>query len=213
MQACATSLLTVPHARKPDLKLPTVKLIPCVLAGFGVWCAAGCGHHAAREAVQTLPAASPPKASTTEPPAPLVPQKTGIIYTASQSGGDDNNLVAHTVRLAHSQSPARDALEALIQADHSPIPEGTRLRSIKVVDGLATVDLSGEFQAHFHGSETEEAQTVNSVLRTLGQFSSIDRVQFLMDGKPIDALSQLPLSGPLDVIRPNAAAGRGDARG
>jgi len=128
-----------------------------------------------------------------------------VIYTVSQSGGDDNNLVAHTVRLAHSQSPARDALEALIHSDNSPIPEGTRLRSIKVEGGLATVDLSAEFQSHFHGSETEEAQTVNSVLRTLGQFASIDRVQFLVDGKPIDALSQLPLSGPLDVLRPGPA--------
>jgi len=167
--------------------------------------------------VQTQSPASAPEAPTTDTPAPLVPQKTAVIYTVSQSGGDDNDLVAHTVSLAHSQSPARDALEALIHADNSPIPEGTSLRSIKVADGLATVDLSGEFQAHFHGSETEEAQTVNSVLRTLGQFASIDRVQFLMDGKPLDALSQLPLSSPLDVIRPTStrdtAAAGGAARG
>lgn len=167
--------------------------------------------------MQTVSPAPAPETPPAETKPPLVPQKTGIIYTVSQSGGDDNNLVAHTVRLAHSQSPARDALEALIQADHSPIPEGTRLRSIKVEGGLATLDLSGEFQSHFHGSETEEAQTVNSVLRTLGQFASIDRVQFLMDGKPIDALSQLPLSAPLDVIRPDPArttiANGGAARG
>ena len=159
---------------------------------------------------------SAPEASPAETKPTLAPQKTGVIYTVSQTGGDDN-LVAHTVPLAHSQSPARDALEALIHADNSPIPEGTSLRSIKVADGLATVDLSGEFQAHFHGSETEEAQTVNSVLRTLGQFASIDRVQFLMDGKPLDALSQLPLSSPLDVIRPTStrdtAAAGGAARG
>lgn len=128
--------------------------------------------------------------------------KTGVIYTVSDSGGDDNNLVAHTIPLAHSQSPARDALQALIDTDHSPIPDGTSLRGIKIADGLATVDFSREFQSHFHGSETQEAQTVNSVLRTLGQFDAIERVQFLVDGKPIDALSQLPLSGPLDVLRP-----------
>ncbi len=129
--------------------------------------------------------------------------KTGVIYLVSDSGGDDNNLVAHTIPLAHSQSPARDALQALIDADHSPLPDGTALRSIKIADGLATVDFSREFQSHFHGSETQEAQTVNSVLRTLGQFDAIERVQFLVDGKSIDALSQLPLSGPLDVIRPS----------
>lgn len=155
--------------------------------------------------MRTLPTAPAPETPPAETRPTLAPQKTGVIYTVSQSGGDDNNLVAHTVRLAHSQSPARDAIEALIHSANSPIPEGTRLRSIKVEGGLATVDLSGEFQSHFHGSETEEAQTVNSVLRTLGQFASIDRVQFLVDGKPIDALSQLPLSGPLDVLRPGPA--------
>lgn len=184
---------------------------------MGVWCAAGCGHHAPQNAVQTVTPPPNPLPAPAETKPTLAPQKTGVIYTVSPSGGDDNNLVAHTVHLAHSQSPARDALQALIQADHSPIPEGTTLRSIKVADGLATVDLSGEFQTHFHGSETEEAQTINSILRTLGQFASIERVQFLVDGKPIDALSQLPLSGPLDVIRPDparaAVAAGGAARG
>ena len=166
--------------------------------------AAGCGHQAPRQNVE-IPAPAPEpgaqSASQDTPEALHAPKKT-VIYTVGDRGGDDNDLVAHPVSLRHSQSPARDALQALIDVPSSPIPTGTKLLGLKIVDGLATVDLYSEFQSNFHGSDTQEAQTVNSVLRTLGQFPTIDRVQFLMEGKPIDALSQLPLSGPLDVIRP-----------
>ena len=130
-------------------------------------------------------------------------KKKGVIYVVSPTGGDDNNLVAQPVTWHPSQSPALDSLNALAQAEHSPLPTGTQLRGVKIADGLATVDFSREFQENFHGGETEEAQTVNSVLRTLGQFPNVERVQILVEGRPIDALSQLIISGPLDVIRPD----------
>ena len=131
------------------------------------------------------------------------PSKTGVIYVVSATGGDDNDLVPKAVTWTDVQSPARAAVNALIETGNSPLPSGTKLRGIKIVDGLATVDFTQDFQTNFHGGETEEAQTVNSILRTLGQFSDIDRVQILVEGKPIEALSQLPISGPLDVIRPD----------
>ncbi len=132
-----------------------------------------------------------------------VPKARGLIYVVGASGGDDNDLVAQSVAWPSPQSPARDSLNALVQADNSPLPVGTRLRGVKIADGLATVDFSREFQNNFHGGDTQEAQTVNSVLLTLGQFPNIDRVQILVEGKPIDALSQLPIASPLDVIRPD----------
>lgn len=130
------------------------------------------------------------------------PRKKGLIYVVSPTGGDDNNLVPQQVVWHSSRRPALDSLNALAQADNSPLPPGTQIRGINISDGLATVDFTREFQTNFHGGDTQEAQTINSILRTLGQFSSIDRVQIWVEGKPIDALSQLPISGPLDVIRP-----------
>jgi germination protein M len=160
------------------------------------------------------PVAAPPASPPVTPPAGhsgsvSVPPPTspggktqGVIYLPSGKGGDDDQLVAQTVTLQSTQSPALDSLNALAKASDSPLPSGTQIRGVKLADGLATVDLSREFQANFHGGTTEESQTVNSILETLGQFPSIDRVQILVEGKPIDALSQLPLDGPLDVIRP-----------
>jgi spore germination protein GerM len=127
----------------------------------------------------------------------------GLIYTVNTKGGDQNDLAPRTIALSHPESPARSALEALTEADDSPLPAGTKLRSVKIEDGLASVDFSQEFQTNFHGSETEEAQAINSILRTMGQFPSVTRVQILVEGKAIDALSQLDISGPLEVIRPD----------
>ena len=160
----------------------------------------GCHHDPPQ--VQTVTPAPPVAVPGPQNAVPTPPRHL-VVYVPGP-GGDGDSLVARPVALTHSQNPARAALEALTNAPHGPLPEGTRLRGVKVEAGLATVDFSRELVSHFHGSEQEEAQTVNSVLRTLGQFDTIDRVQFLVDGKPVDALSQLPLNAPLDVIRPDA---------
>jgi spore germination protein GerM len=132
--------------------------------------------------------------------------KHAVIYVVSQTGGDENGLAPRTVSLRDSDSPARDAIQDLIASRHSPIPAGAHLRGIKLVDGVATVDFSREFQSNFHGGDTQEAQTINSILLTLGQFPDIDKVQILVEGKPIEALSQLSIADPLPVIRADTPA-------
>ena len=102
-------------------------------------------------------------------------------------------------------APAQDALTALLARPDSPLPAGTKLLSVRVTDGLATVDFSRALRDNFSGGDSEETHTVNALLRTLGQFQTISRVQILVEGKPIDSLGGLlSLSGPLPVIRPVA---------
>jgi len=133
---------------------------------------------------------------------PASEPKQGVIYTPSETGKDDGALLPHKVLLSSSDSPATAAVNALIQTPKSPMPSGTELRGIKIADGLATVDFSPEFRDNFHGGDTQAAQTVNSLLETLGQFPTIERVQIWIDGKPVDSMGGLlDISGPLDVIR------------
>ena len=102
-------------------------------------------------------------------------------------------------------SPAQDALNALLSRPNSPLPAGTRLLSVKAVDGLATVNLSHELRDNFTGGDSGETRAVNSLLRILGRFETVSRVQVLVEGKPIDSLGgPLEISGPLPVIRPDA---------
>lgn len=79
------------------------------------------------------------------------------------------------------------------------IPAGTRVKSIKIKDGLATVDFSGELKKLHWGGSSGELLTVYSIVNTLTQFSSIKTVQILVDGKTIDTLAgHLDISLPLE---------------
>jgi hypothetical protein len=68
----------------------------------------------------------------------------------------------------------------------SEIPEGTRLLGIDVVNGTATVDLSGEFESG--GGSLSMQLRVAQVVYTLTAFPTIDRVTFMIDGAPVEAI-------------------------
>lgn len=68
------------------------------------------------------------------------------------------------------------------------IPEGTKLRSLKVRDGIAYPDFSEEIRSKFPGGSRREELLVYSVVNTLTQFPEIREVQFLIEGKKADTI-------------------------
>lgn len=115
--------------------------------------------------------------------------------------------------IAPSSTPAQDALVSLTSQENGPLPPGTRLLSINLVDGLATVNFSHELRDHFPGGDGAETRVVNSVLRTLGQFPTVTQVQFLVEGKPLASLGGLlDLSAPQPVLRPGETVGDSSRR-
>ncbi|MBU1494120.1 MAG: GerMN domain-containing protein, partial [Actinobacteria bacterium] len=89
--------------------------------------------------------------------------------------------------------PARQAMEWLLQgplpgwaesipAISTAIPAGTRLLGLEVADGIATVDLSGEFVSG--GGSFSMRARLAQVVFTLTRFEDIDGVRFLVDGVP-----------------------------
>jgi len=66
------------------------------------------------------------------------------------------------------------------------IPEGTQLLGLTIADGIATVDLTSEFESG-GGSASMQARLAQ-VVYTLTQFPSVDGVLFSLDGEPIDVL-------------------------
>jgi len=154
---------------------------------------------------QAVVPVTPPAVPSTQPTpvAPGAPQSS--IYVVAENGGDENNLAPEKVTNVNPASPARGVLEALIQSPKSPLPAGTRLLDIRLNNGLATVNFSREFQKDFHGGDMQEAQAVNSILMTLGQFSTINQVQILVEGAPIDSLGgHFEISSPIPVLRPTS---------
>ena len=68
------------------------------------------------------------------------------------------------------------------------IPEGTKLLSVSVVDGVAYVNFSKEFQTKHWGGSTGETMTIYSVVNSLGSLAGIQKVQFLLEGDKKDSI-------------------------
>jgi spore germination protein GerM len=101
---------------------------------------------------------------------------------------DSNGMIAVSAPVTPgSSTPAKDAIEALISEPNSPIPPGTKLLRLRLASktGIATVDFSSEFVNNFPGGDEAAAQVIDSIRSTLGQFHSIKKVRFFVEGKQL----------------------------
>lgn len=112
--------------------------------------------------------------------------------------GGDPALVPVLREVAESPATARAAMEALLggpsidERDARPrlrtmIPAETRLLGIEISDGLATVDLSGDFASG--GGTFSLRGRLAQVVYTVTQFRSVDRVAFRLDGEAVTVFS------------------------
>lgn len=76
------------------------------------------------------------------------------------------------------------------------IPNGTILLGLDIADGLATVDLSREFESG--GGSASMFGRLAQVVYTLTQFPTVERVAFRLDGEPVTVFSGegIVLDGP-----------------
>jgi len=70
----------------------------------------------------------------------------------------------------------------------NPLPSGTRLLDAKVENGIATVNLSREFQKNFGGGSAGEQMTLYSIVNSLTTLPNITGVQFLLEGEKQEAI-------------------------
>jgi len=139
------------------------------------------------------PTSAPTAVTTpsTEPsPTTTLPSMTDVkIYFLR----DERLVIAH--RLVAGPAVLRGAMAELLagptdaeRADGlvSVVPEGTELLDVNLADGLATVDLSSEFETG--GGSLSMTARVAQVVFTATQFDNADRVLFWLDGRPIEFL-------------------------
>ena len=90
----------------------------------------------------------------------------------------------------------RASLEALLagptvhetQRDvQSSVPPGTDLLGLDIDDGIATVDLTSEYESG--GGSLSMTMRLAQVVYTLTQFETVNAVQFMLDGEPVDVFS------------------------
>jgi spore germination protein GerM len=156
----------------------------------------------------TLPASTPPGTAEPTSPAPSQPVGTTIVRAYFWLSGDENSegLVPVLREVPKTTAVARAAIEQLLlgpigrEADSgvisSAVPKGTELLGISIDDGVATVDLSGEFASG--GGSTATMVRLAQVTYTLTQFPTVQRVRFSIDGKVVTVFGSegLVLDGP-----------------
>ncbi len=100
---------------------------------------------------------------------------------------------AMTALLAGPQGPELEGSPAMSSA----IPQGTRLLGVTITNGIATVDLSGEFATG--GGSFSVLGRLAQVTYTLTQFTTVDKVSFELDGQPVTTFSAegVILDGPV----------------
>jgi hypothetical protein len=79
----------------------------------------------------------------------------------------------------------------------SAVPAGTRLLGLTIEDGVATVDLSSEFESG--GGSTSIFVRLAQVVYTLTQFPTVETVRFEIEGQPVTVFSNegVVLDGPV----------------
>lgn len=76
-------------------------------------------------------------------------------------------------------------------------PKGVAVRSVKVADGLATVDFSKELTHNFVGGSTGEQMLVSALVNTMTEFPEVERVLLTVEGERIETIA-----GHLDTSEP-----------
>ena len=68
----------------------------------------------------------------------------------------------------------------------SEVPEGTTLRGVAVENGVATVDLSGEFESG--GGSLSMQMRVAQIVFTVTEFPGVERVDIHIDGEAVESI-------------------------
>lgn len=123
------------------------------------------------------------------------------------TGGDRGRprLFLHHVAVPFSQAIGRASLERLLRGVppslgdrvFTIVPEDTELLGLTIDDGTARVDFNRAFENTGMGSAVDGSQ-IAQVVYTLTQFPTVKRVEFLLEGEPVELLGGhgILLDGP-----------------
>ncbi|MCL6471224.1 MAG: GerMN domain-containing protein [Firmicutes bacterium] len=120
------------------------------------------------------------------------------------SDSQAEKLVAETRQIAKTQDVAKSIMEELVKGPkdkglYPTVPPDTKINAVTINGGVASVDFSRSFIDGNPGGSTGEIMAVYSVVNTLTELPGIQKVQILIDGKPVDTIT-----GHLDTSEPLA---------
>jgi spore germination protein GerM len=126
---------------------------------------------------------------TPEPEGPEATTEVTLYLVRGETLGVAVREVPETVAVARAvleellAGPTDSEAEAGLATE---IPGGTRLNDVAVADGVATVDLSAEFESG--GGSLSMQVRVAQVVYTLTSIPDVESVAFMIDGQPVEAI-------------------------
>src|SRR6478672_298658 len=160
-----------------------------VVGGTLGFVVAGCGSE---KAVSLGPAGGKTGSTATTEPTGTVPTSVSLEVWFL----DGEQLVRQTRSLESTPLVATAAMKALL-AGPSPaelasglgtsVPAGTKLLGISIKKGVATVDLTSQYQSG--GGSLSMKARLAQVVYTLTQFPTVRAVLFHLDGEPVNVFS------------------------
>lgn len=120
------------------------------------------------------------------------------LYFATEKG-DMLLEYSKSVEITNNVSIEQLVIESLItgplrEGYYQTIPTGTVLRKISIKDGVCYVDLSGEFNNTL--DTCMDSITIYSIVNSLCELPTINRVQFLINGEPQELYREtIPFDG------------------
>lgn len=171
--------------------------------------AAACG---AGETLRSNPAPpTEPAVPTAEPAVPTAAGNEQVTvywgWTIETVAAGSPERLGAGARAAGAGSPTEAAMEALLEGPNAieteigmvtSIPGATRLLGVEVSGGVATVDLSSDFNES--GGTLGESIRLAQVVFTLTQFDDVDGVSFRIDGIDVDTVGThgFDVAAPID---------------
>jgi hypothetical protein len=174
--------------------LPLLLIAAAVLIVAGAALLAACGVSTGGSTPQPTATATsaPPASGSAQPTASPSASPTTVAQTTLRLYFlRHGKLGVAERRMPHTTAPATASLEALLAGPvdselgaglSSAIPQGTRLLSLAIADGVARVDLSQQFAAK--DSVESLRQRTAEVVYTLTRFPTVQRVALTVDGAP-----------------------------
>jgi len=161
----------------------------------------------ATPAASAVPSTQPSGGPAATPSPTPAPGETMVVRTYYVLGGGVGveGLVPTLREVPRTSGVARAAMTALLDGGSigdayprvsSAIPAGTRLLGVSVRDGIATVNLSREFETG--GGSASMSYRLGQVVYTLTQFPTVKSVLFQVEGKPVTTFGSegIALGGP-----------------
>ena len=120
------------------------------------------------------------------------------IYFANESGDhllEYDKSVEITNNISLEQLVVESLITGPLRDGYGPtIPEGTTIKKISIKDGVCYVDLSGEFNGTM--DNCIDVVTIYSVVNSLCELPTINKVQFLIDGEKQEFYREvIPMDG------------------